>query len=513
MLGGSVRDEDLERVDPRPARSSARAGRGESAASCEQCQSVPGTIVRLGSDGRVLSLSGALCGREPKAWLGRRLPDVLGAEPGRALSRALDRLEAGAPHVEVAVDVRATGARATRSYRFRLARAARAVGPIAGFVTDVTAELVEERALLEQEAHSHRVQKSAMLAYLAGGVAHDFNNLLTVIVGGADLLREDPRLESDSEQAAELSQIQRAAERASEITRQLLAYSRREPTLARDLDLNAHVIKLEPLLARLLGSQIRITRSAEPELWPVQIDPVHVEHVLTQLALNARHGMPHGGMLWISLRNVRIESFERHGASMVGPGQYVELRVRDSGVGMTDAALARVFDPFFIAPPGAGSIELGLPFVRSLVVQAFGHIWVESEPGRGSMFVVLWPRHAPGASVAPPAPDEDAPKTSRSPRTTTRTTKKGPGVSTKTPRASAPRAKASRASVSRAKASRAKGPSPEVPLAVATRAPVGSRAATPRTAGSPRGRVRATSASGGKRTRASRARRQRGSGG
>jgi signal transduction histidine kinase len=452
---------------------------------------VPGTIVRLGDGGRVLSLSGALCGKEPRAWHGRRLPDVLGGEPGRTLSRALDRLEAGAPHVEVEVDVRLGGARAARSYRFRLARAARAAGPIAGVVTDVTAERAEERAQREQEAHSHRVQKSAMLAYLAGGVAHDFNNLLTVIVGGADLLREDPRLESDSEQAAELSQIQRAAERASEITRQLLAYSRREPTLARDLDLSAHVTRLEPLLARLLGPQIHVTRSSEPDLWPVHVDPVHVEHVLTQLALNARHGMPHGGIIWISLRNVRVESFERHGASMVGPGEYVELRVRDSGVGMTDAALARVFEPFFIAPPGAGSNELGLPFVRSLVVQAFGHIWVESEPGRGSMFVVLWPRHAPGTSVAPPPPDADAPATSRSPRVKTQTAK------SRGERAKAPRATATRATA----AAR--------PVPAAPRATVGSRAATPRKTASPRARVRAKPTASAKKTPAVASRGQR----
>ena len=472
---------------------------------------MPGTIVRLGDGGRVLSLSGALCGREPKAWRGRRLPDVLGGEPGRALSRALDRLEAGAPHVELEVDVRAGGARVARSYRFRLARAARAAGSITGVVTDVTRERAEESALHEQEMHSHRVQKSAMLAYLAGGIAHDFNNLLTVIVGGADLLREDPRLESDSEQAAELSQIQRAAERASEITRQLLAYSRREPTLARDIDLSAHVTRLEPLLARLLGSQIHVTRSSEPDLWPVQVDPVHVEHVLTQLALNARQGMPHGGMLWISLRNVRVEAFERHGASLVGPGEYVELRVRDSGVGMTDAALARVFEPFFIAPPGAGSIELGLPFVRSLVVHAFGHIWVESESGRGSMFVVLWPRHAPGASVAPPALDAEAPATSRSPRAKT----KGRGERAKAPRA-APRAKA-RATPTRATppAAAARTTAPRAKAATsapaATRATLGPRATKPRKTASPRARVRAkaTASSSAKTSGARRQRRSR----
>ena len=119
------------------------------------------------------------------------------------------------------------------------------------------------------------------------------------------------------------------------------------------------------------------------------------------LAAHARQVMPHGGVLWLSLANVEVESFERHAGLMVGPGQYVQLRLRDTGPGLSEAAQGRAFEPFFAAPPGAGSLDLGLPLVRHLVVHAFGHVWLESEPGRGGTFTVLWPR-AGARSSAPP---------------------------------------------------------------------------------------------------------------
>jgi two-component system, cell cycle sensor histidine kinase and response regulator CckA len=257
-----------------------------------------------------------------------------------------------------------------------------------------------EQALREREALLQRSQKAAALAYLAGGIAHDFNNLLTVIVGAADLLREDPRMENDLR--AELVQIQRAGARACEITHQLLAYSRREPSVPRTLDLAHQVQGLVSLLEHQLGSEIRLELSLPPDLWEVNLDPRHLEHVVMHLGSQARQTMPHGGVLWLSLKNVTIESFERHAGLMVGPGQYVQLGVRDTGAGLSQAAQASVFEPFFGARSGAGSVDLGLPMVRQLVVQAFGHIWLESEPGRGSLFTVLWPR-AGSRSSAPPA--------------------------------------------------------------------------------------------------------------
>jgi two-component system cell cycle sensor histidine kinase/response regulator CckA len=273
-------------------------------------------------------------------------------------------------------------------------------------VTGAAQANADEQALRDREALLTRRHKSAALAFLAGGVAHDLNNLLTVIVGAADLLREDPHVEEA--QRAELLAIQRAGERASEITRQLLAYSRREPSLPLELSLEHSIAELAPVLARLLGPAIRLELAFNPELWPVRLDPLHAEHVVTHLALNARQAMPHGGVAQLSLRNLHVGRLERRGPVMVGAGDYVELCVRDSGVGMTATALARAFEPFFAARELPASTDLSLPLVRNLVAHALGHIWIESEPGRGTAFHVLFPRYDERRTSSAP-PDSFAP--------------------------------------------------------------------------------------------------------
>jgi signal transduction histidine kinase len=253
------------------------------------------------------------------------------------------------------------------------------------------AQDAEERVLRQREALMTRRHKSAALAFLAGGVAHDLNNLLTVIVGATDLLQEDPHFVEA--QRAELEAIQRAAARASEITRQLLAYSRREPSVPVELDLQRSIEGLAPILERLLAPAIRLELEFGAELWSVRLDPLHAEHVVTHLALNARQAMPHGGEARLCLSNVRVERLERRGAIMVGAGDYVELRVSDSGAGMSDAHIARAFEPFFQARELPASTDLSLPLVRNLVAHALGHIWIESELGRGTVFHVLFPRY------------------------------------------------------------------------------------------------------------------------
>lgn len=260
-----------------------------------------------------------------------------------------------------------------------------------------------EQALREREVLLTRRHKSAALAFLAGGVAHDLNNLLTVIVGAADLLGEDPHVEAA--QRAELLAIQRAGERASEITRQLLAYSRREPSVPLELSLDASIAELAPVVARMLGPGIQLELAFDSELWPVRLDPLHAEHVVTHLLLHARQGMPHGGVARLSLRNVQVARLERRGPLMVGPGDYVELCVGDSGIGMSAASIERAFEPFFAARELPASTDLGLPLVRNLVAHALGHVWIESEPGAGTVFHVLFPRYDERrASTAPADP-------------------------------------------------------------------------------------------------------------
>jgi signal transduction histidine kinase len=431
-----MRGLELEGIEPRhgggvgerPRRGPQGGAAGDDARCRELARHAPGVLLSLGADGVIVDLSAPLCGRTEDFWRGRRLADALGVDDGRPIVRALALLARGAPPQELVVPLGAAAGE-PRLYRFRLAKVAAAgsgtpgaseempasgvalaAGPapaFSGFVTDVTEQIAEERELSERETLLSRRHKSAMLAYLAGGIAHDLNNLLTVIVGAAGLLGEEPD-DGESELRAELTQIQRAGSRASEITRQLLAFSRREPSVPLVLNLETCVRELAPLLARLLGPGIRLELSFQSVPWLIRLDPLHAEHVITHLVLHARQAMPHGGVLWLALSNVHVESFERHGGIMVGPGEYVELRLRDTGNGMSLAAMERAFEPFFAAEHMPGSTDLALPLVRNLVVHAFGHIWLESEAGRGSVFHVLFPRYDERRSSAPPRHRPDA---------------------------------------------------------------------------------------------------------
>jgi signal transduction histidine kinase len=420
-----MRGAELDRIEPQRGKSprgAHEARAGDEARWREFVEQAPGVLLSLARAGTILDLSAPLAGRAPEFWRGRRLPEALGADDGRPIARALALLERGAPPQEVLVSLDARGER--RLYRFRLARVegvAASVGAPAfsGFAADVTREVAEERALSEREALLARRHKSAMLAYLAGGVAHDLNNLLTVIVGAADLLHEDP-VHDDDERRAELTQIQRAGRRASEITRQLLAFSRREPSLPLVLNLETCVRELAPLLARLLGPNIRLDLEFPAKLWLVRLDPLHAEHVLTHLVLHARQAMPHGGVLSLSLANVHVESFERRGGIMVGPGEYVELGLRDTGSGMSTTAIERAFEPFFAAEQMPGSTDLTLPLVRNLVVHAFGHLWLTSEAGHGTVFHVLFPRYDEHRPSAPPRHRPDLGTATPAPRSKAR---------------------------------------------------------------------------------------------
>jgi signal transduction histidine kinase len=427
-----MRGTGLDRVEPRRrgeaarragARGTARAA-GEAAGAArapdvsrsaasgpetrlsELARRAPGVILSLGRNGVILDVSAPLAGRPEDYWRGRCLPDLLGVADARPIASAVALLERGARAREVIVPLEAPDGD-MRLYRFCFATIAapgRSGAPVASaFVSDITDQIAEERALSEREALLARRHKSAMLAYLAGGVAHDLNNLLTVIVGAADLLGEAPdETDDDGDLRAELAQIRRAGGRASEMTRQLLAFSRREPTVPLVLNLETCVRELGPLLARLLGPGIRLELSFQNEPWLVRLDPLHAEHVITHLVLYARQTMPHGGVLWVSLANLHVERFERRGGLMIGPGEYVQLTVRDTGCGLGITALERAFEPFFAAEDIPGSTDLTLPLVRHMVAHAFGHIWLESEVGRGTVVHVLFPRYDERRPSAPP---------------------------------------------------------------------------------------------------------------
>ena len=258
-------------------------------------------------------------------------------------------------------------------------------GPrLLGITTDVT----ERRTL---ESHLRQAQKMDAVGQLAGGIAHDFNNLLTAILGYTQFLAE---VVTDPRQAKDVSEILSAANRAAALTRQLLAFSRREPTEVVTLDVNGAIGGLTNMLQRLVGEHVELNTSLANELRTVRADRSQLEQVLVNLVVNARDAMPRGGSIEIETSNVHLseDAIER---TLVKPGPYVRLAVSDTGVGIAEAIRPRIFEPFFTTKETGKGTGLGLATVYGIVTQSGGYISVYSELGHGTTFKVYLPA-APG---------------------------------------------------------------------------------------------------------------------
>ena len=248
---------------------------------------------------------------------------------------------------------------------------------------------VTERVQLEEQLRqSHKMEA---IGLLAGGIAHDFNNLLTVIRANAELLQQT--LEPDATQRQDAAEIIRAANRAAELARQLLAFGRKQILQSAHFDLNAVLADVEPMLRRIIGEDIEV--DARPSEGPsvVFADRGQLEQVLLNLVINARDAMPRGGLLTIELSNVHLgEHDPRPGKSVTPPGDYVLLSVSDTGVGIPREQLGRVFEPFFTTKDVGKGTGLGLSTLYGTVKQSGGYIWVDSEVGVGTTFRVYLPR-------------------------------------------------------------------------------------------------------------------------
>ena len=270
-----------------------------------------------------------------------------------------------------------------------------------GISLDITAHRV-------LEAQFQQAQKMEALGRLAGGVAHDFNNLLTAILGYCGLLLEDLRAEDPIRH--DVVEIQKAGARAADLTRQLLAFSRKQIIEPTRVDLNTIAAGMRPLLERLIGEDITISLGLQPGLAPVMADRGQVEQVVMNLAVNARDAMPRGGRLSIETANVQLDE---HAAThrALAPGAYVVLRVTDTGMGMTPEVQAQLFEPFFTTKEAGKGTGLGMATVHGIVARSGGSVGVYSELGRGSAFSVYFP--AAVGSLA-----DDTVRPAAAPRTT-----------------------------------------------------------------------------------------------
>jgi two-component system, cell cycle sensor histidine kinase and response regulator CckA len=264
-------------------------------------------------------------------------------------------------------------------------------GAILVFAEDITERKKAEEEKRKLEAQFNQAQRMEAIGVLAGGVAHDFNNLLTAIIGNADLVLGD--LDKNSPFNESIEEIRKAGHRAAALTRQLLAFSRKELIQPEILDLNSLMMNLEKMLRRLIGEDIDLLTAYSPLPWQVDADPGQMEQVVMNLAVNARDAMPKGGKLTIETANVELDEdyFREHGIKNEA-GPYVMLAVSDSGLGMDKETQARVFEPFFTTKEMGRGTGLGLSTVYGIVKQNNGHIWVHSEPGKGTTFKIYLPK-------------------------------------------------------------------------------------------------------------------------
>jgi PAS domain S-box-containing protein len=259
-------------------------------------------------------------------------------------------------------------------------------GEITHFISNAR-DLTER---VRMEAQLSQAQKMDAIGRLAGGVAHDFNNLLTIITSYSELALD--QITPGTNLDAKLQEILQAARRAAELTRQLLAFSRKQPQALRVMDLNAVIADIARTLRRLISENIEFSFSPGKELGRVRIDPVQIEQILMNLAANSRDAMPRGGHLRIETSHVTLEEqYIQRKPAVIPPGQYAMISVSDDGTGIPPDELRHIFEPFYTTKPLGEGTGLGLATVYGIVKQSKGYIWAYSEPEHGTVFKIYFP--------------------------------------------------------------------------------------------------------------------------
>ncbi|MCM3877264.1 MAG: response regulator [Thermoanaerobaculia bacterium] len=338
-------------------------------------------------EARFVAVNGAateLTGYSREELLGMGIPD-LHEEPDLAAYRAFHQRILGGEQILSEAPIRKKdGSKVAVEFNNRLVT----IG-VRRFMHTAGRDVTKRKQL---EAQLVQAQKMEAVGRLAGGVAHDFNNLLTVIQGYGELLAKS--LEGDPEKRESMGEIVKAAERAAALTRQLLAFSRRQVLEMRVLDLGTVVADLEKMLRRLIGEDVEVVVVTPPKLGRVKADAGQIEQVVLNLAVNARDAMPGGGRLTLELADADLDAPFAAAHDTIPPGRYVLLSIADTGSGMDAETLGHIFEPFFTTKEKGKGTGLGLATVYGIVRQTGGYIAVETVPGAGTAFRIYLPRCA-----------------------------------------------------------------------------------------------------------------------
>lgn len=360
----------------------------------------PVAIAIIDADGSVSDCNQAfatLTGRGRDSIIGEEFAAYINEDDRKTLRSEVDRVVVGlAPQAQV--DVRLQSDRASDA----TPQATVFLGPMSatgayetGEVEGAVAHVFDTTEQKNLEVQFAQAQKMQAMGQLAGGVAHDFNNLLTAMIGFCDLLLQ--RHAAGDPSFADIMQIKQNANRAANLVRQLLAFSRKQPLQPKELNCTDHLTELSHLLTRLIGESIQFNLVHGRDLGVVRVDPGQFDQIIINLAVNARDAMPGGGALTIATSTETFERTTRLGAEQVPPGRYVTIKVTDSGKGIAREDIGRIFEPFFSTKqetPGAGT-GLGLATVYGIVRQTGGFILVDSAPGKGTEFTIFLPRITP----------------------------------------------------------------------------------------------------------------------
>jgi PAS domain S-box-containing protein len=350
------------------------------------------------------AFAGAVEGGRPENLVGRRLGEILvdgssEVESSEAEERRI--LAQGVPEQDVLREYQRGGLKRWISEtKAPIRNPGGEVIGLVGIARDVTERIQTQDRMRRLEQQLLQSQKMEAIGQLAGGIAHDFNNILSVITGCGELVLQD--LPENDVKREDLVELLAASQRAAALTRQLLAFSRRQVVKPEMLEFNAVVANVEKMLRRVIGEDIDLRTVLAPDLGAVLADPNQIEMVLLNLTVNARDAMPEGGKLSIETSEVVVDQHMADELHDLSPGTFVLLSVTDTGVGMDAATQKRIFEPFFTTKAVGKGTGLGLATVYGIVQQCGGHIVVESQVGRGTRFAVYFPRAADVATT--PAP-------------------------------------------------------------------------------------------------------------